>query len=46
LQIIAAGRAFILSGRAFTEAPHLWFILTDPNPKTNHVVATMVVLNF
>ena len=40
---VGAGRAFLLSGPQFNPAPHLWFVLTDPEPSDNRVVAVMLV---
>jgi hypothetical protein len=43
VQFIAAGRAFIVFGRDFAPDPHLWFVLSNPDPRTSHVVAVMLV---
>lgn len=43
MNLVCAGRAFVLSGPEFTPAPHLWFILTDPEPPDDQVVAVMLV---
>jgi hypothetical protein len=43
VQFITAGRAFVVFGRDFAPDPHLWFVLTNPDPTTNHVVAVMLV---
>lgn len=43
MQFVAAGRALILFGRDFTPDPHLWFVLTNPDPQSGHVVAAMLV---
>lgn len=40
---IAAGSAFLISGPQFNPAPHLWFVLTDPEPGDSRVVAVMLV---
>lgn len=32
-----------MSGPPFIPTPHLWFILTDPDPKTGKVVAVLLV---
>ena len=43
MEFIAAGRAFILFGRDFSPDPHLWFVLTNPDSTSKHVVAVMLV---
>lgn len=40
---VRAGHAFLVSGSPFTPTPHLWLILTDPDPVTTKVLAVMVV---
>jgi hypothetical protein len=42
VEFICAGRAFLVIGGPIG-APHLWFVLTDPDPQTNKVIAVMVV---
>lgn len=41
MDLIRAGRAILLSGGRVP--PHLWFILTDPEPNDGRVVAVMLV---
>lgn len=41
MNFISAGRALLLLGRR--EGAHLWFILTDPDPKTGLIVMVMLV---
>jgi len=43
MNLVAAGRAFLLSGPDFNPAPHLWFVLTDPTPPDHRVVAVTLV---
>lgn len=45
MELVCAGRAFILSGLVLGAPlkPHLFFILTDPDPVTGTVIAAMVV---
>ena len=43
MQFIAAGRTFLVFGRDFAPDPHLWFVLSNPDPQTGHVVAVMLV---
>src|SRR5712671_3962923 len=42
MEFFKAGRAVLLSGPPVA-APHLWLILTDPDPESDQVVAVMVV---
>lgn len=43
MELVAAGRAFLLTGGRPGDKPHMWVVLTDPDPLTNHVVAVMLV---
>jgi hypothetical protein len=43
VNLITAGRAFLVSGPHFNAAPHLWFVLTDPSLTDERLVAVMVV---
>jgi len=43
MNLVAAGRAFLLAGPHFNPAPHLWFVLTDPTPSDHRVVTVMLV---
>jgi hypothetical protein len=42
VDLLCAGRAVILRGNP-VGPPHLWFILTDPDPVNHDVVVVMVV---
>ena len=42
MELFSAGSAVILSGHPVA-APHLWLILTDPDPESDQIVAVMVV---
>ncbi len=43
MDFFRAGRAVLLRGNPATVQPHLWFILTDPDPTTLDVAAVMLV---
>ena len=42
MDFVCAGRSFHVTGGS-VGAPHLWFVLTDPDPKTHKVIIVMVV---
>ena|SRR2546426_3108540 len=42
MEFFHAGAAVVLTGHPVPQ-PHLWLILTDPDPETDQVVAVMVV---
>jgi hypothetical protein len=42
VELVRAGRALLLAG-APVGAPHLWLVLTDPDPENGLVVMVMVV---
>lgn len=42
MEFFRAGSAIVLSGHPVPQ-PHLWFILTDPDPETDQIAAAMVV---
>ncbi len=42
MDFFCAGRAFLLAG-GLVGAPHLWFVLTDPDPVSHQVVIVMLV---
>jgi len=42
MELLRAGRALLISGRS-VPAPHLWLVLTDPEPQTGRFVAVMAV---
>jgi hypothetical protein len=42
VEVFCAGRAFVLAGGPVGK-PHLFFVLTDPDPKTKKVIVVMLV---
>jgi len=43
VDVIGAGRTLYLLAGPPHPPQHLWVVLTDPDPKTNHVVIVMIV---